>query len=72
MTESELRARVEDLEIRIAHQEVALEELTRSLLAQERLLREQSDTIQRLERQVRAALSSPVASRDEETPPPHY
>lgn len=72
MTESELRARVEDLEIRIAHQEVALEELTRSLLAQERLLREQSDTIQRLERQVRAALPSPVASRDEETPPPHY
>lgn len=72
MTESELQARVEDLEIRIAHQDVALEELTRSLLAQERQLREQADTIQRLERQVRAALPSLVASRDEETPPPHY
>lgn len=72
MSESELRARVEDLEIRIAHQDVALEELTRTLLVQERQLREQADTIQRLERQVRAALPSPVASRDEETPPPHY
>lgn len=72
MTESELRARVEDVEIRIAHQEVALEELTRTLLVQERQLREQADTIRRLERQLRAALPSPVASRDEETPPPHY
>lgn len=72
MSESELSARVEDLEIRIAHQEVALEELTRTLLVQERQLREQADTIQRLERQLRAALPSPVASRDEETPPPHY
>lgn len=72
MRASELHARVEDLEIRIAHQDAALEELTRSLLAQERRLREQAETVQRLERQVRAALPAPLASRDEETPPPHY
>lgn len=72
MTESDLHARMVDLEIRIAHQEVTLEELTRSLLAQERQLREQSDTIQRLERQLRAAIPSPVATPQEETPPPHY
>lgn len=72
MNETDLHARMEDLEIRIAHQELAVEELTRGLLTQERQLRELADTIQRLERQLRAALPSPVAAPEEETPPPHY
>lgn len=72
MIETELRARLEKLEIRIAHQDAALDELTRGLLAQERRLCEQAETILRLERQLRAAISSPVAAAQDETPPPHY
>ena len=44
-----LRARIEELEIRIAHQEVTLDELTRQQLEQARLLRAQSEQMQRLE-----------------------
>lgn len=69
---TELRARIESLEIRSAHQEAALDELTRTLLDQERLLREQAALLSRLEVQLRDATPAPVASRDEEIPPPHY
>jgi SlyX protein len=69
---SELRARIEALEIRSTHQEAALDELTRTLLEQERLIREQADMLRRLEVQLRDATPAPVAGRDEEVPPPHY
>lgn len=72
MTDAELHARLEDLEIRVAHQELAIEELTRTLLLQERLVGEQAETIRRLQQQLRAALPSPIATPQEETPPPHY
>lgn len=72
MSDSELLARIEALEIRLAHQDAALDELTRTLLDQERVLREQAESLRRLELQVRAATPSPIATRDEETPPPHY
>lgn len=72
MNDNELLARIEELEIRVAHQELAIEELTRTLLDQERLAAEQAQTLQRLERQLRAALPSPLATPQEETPPPHY
>ena len=68
----ELRARIEELEIRLAHQDVAVEELTRQQLEQERLLREQAERMRRLETQLRAAAPGLVADSDEETPPPHY
>lgn len=72
MPDTELLARIETLEIRIAHQEAAVDEMTRTLLEQERLLREQADTVRRLEAQLRASVPSLIASRDEEVPPPHY
>lgn len=72
MPDTELQARLETVEIRLAHQEAALDEMTRVLLEQERLIREQAETIKRLELQLRATASSMIASRDEETPPPHY
>lgn len=72
MSDPELLARIEALEIRLAHQDAAVDELTRTLLDQERRLREQAEGLQRLERQLRAATPSIVATRDEETPPPHY
>ncbi len=72
MAEQELIARLETLEIRASHQEAAIEELTRSLLEQEKLNHEQAESIARLEAQVRALTTSPVAAREDETPPPHY
>ena len=67
-----LRARIETLEIRSTPQEVALEELTRTLLAQEHPVREQAEALRRLEAQLRAATPAPLARREEEGPPPHY
>ena len=67
-----LQARIEELEIRAAHQELTLDELTRQQLELERLLREQGERLQRLEAQLRAAAPALVARLDEETPPPHY
>ena len=72
MSDTELQQRVETLEIRLAHQEAAVDEMTRTLLEQERMLREQAETLRRLEAQLRASVPSLIASRDEETPPPHY
>lgn len=69
---SELSERIDTLEIRLAHQEAALEELTAALLKQESRVREQERTIEQLQTQLRALAVSPVASRDEESAPPHY
>jgi uncharacterized coiled-coil protein SlyX len=72
MTSDEFSVRIEMLENRLMHQEAALEELTRILLAQEERLREQSEMIKRLREHVRTLLPSQIALAEEETPPPHY
>lgn len=72
MTEQELNARIEALESRFMHQEAALQELTRSVLKQEQLLKQQAETVQRMQIQLRAVTATPLAAPDEETPPPHY
>ena len=72
MTDTNLAARIELLETRLAHQEVAIEELTRTLLGQERLVREQAATIKRLESLIRALNPSTVEPPVEDSPPPHY
>lgn len=71
MSDSKLVARLDDLEIRYAHQESALDELTRSVLVQEQQIRQQTDLLERLEKQVRALQGgTPVAGPDDK--PPHY
>jgi len=72
MTEDELITRIEHLEIRLMHQEAALEELTNSLLVQGEKLREQGEILKRMAEHLREALPSQLASRADETPPPHY
>ena len=72
MTDDEFSVHIEMLENRLMHQEAALEELTRILLAQEERLREQSEMIKRLREQVRTLLPSQTALAEEDTPPPHY
>jgi len=71
MTDNDSQARIEALEIRLAHQEAALEELTRALLEQEQRVREHAETLQRLELQVRALTSADGAPPADEKPP-HY
>lgn len=71
MTNNDSEVRIEALEIRLAHQEAALEELTRTLLNQEKRIREHADLLERLELQVRAlAPADGVSPADEK--PPHY
>ncbi len=71
MTDNDLHTRIEALEIRLAHQEAALEELTRALLAQEQRVRENTETLQRLELQVRA-LTPADGTPPADEKPPHY
>ena len=64
--------RVTELEIRIAHMEASLEQLTQASLSMEKIIEEQRLNIKDLQRQVRALTPSNIASQSEETPPPHY
>ncbi len=71
MTNKEFDARLETLEVRYAHQESALEELTHTLLKQEQQVRALADRVQRLETQLSALAPSGADSHGEQ-PPPHY
>jgi SlyX protein len=65
-------SRIEDLEMRIMHLEAALDELTRSLLAQEQRGSHQADRIRQLEtrlQELREGITPPV---ERDPPPPHY
>lgn len=66
-----LESRVDNLEIRFTHNESSLEELTRTVLQLQGLLREQQETIRRLERQVRDLTPSQTSDAAQEIPP-HY
>jgi uncharacterized coiled-coil protein SlyX len=71
-TEDELTPRIEVLETRLMHQEAALDELTRTLLEQEQLVKNQGETIRKLETLLqRLSPTDPTAAEDN-TPPPHY
>lgn len=67
-----MSARLDLIETHLLDHAGSLEELTRTVLRLERELREQAETVKRLETQVRAATPAPVATPEEETPPPHY
>ncbi|VAW79173.1 hypothetical protein MNBD_GAMMA14-1760 [hydrothermal vent metagenome] len=71
MSPNDPQARIESLEIRLAHQEAAIEELTHTLLKQEQRLRESAQTLERLELQVRALTPADGAPVTDEKPP-HY
>ena len=71
MTDNEFGKRLEILEVRYAHQESALEELTRTLLNQEQQVRALVQLTERLDAQLRALAPSGAGSSGEQ-PPPHY
>ncbi len=64
--------RLVDLEIRLAHQDAAIEQLTRQLLDSEREVRMLLVRIEHLEHQLRSLGTTEIAAPQEETPPPHY
>lgn len=67
-----MESRLMDLEIRLTHQEAALEEMGAALLRQDRTITELRVIVDRLQSQLRDISVSNIASAAEETPPPHY
>lgn len=67
-----LEARIVDLEIRLAHQEAAIEALTVSDLAKQRELERVQAELERIKGLLRDLSPAAVVSQDQETPPPHY
>lgn len=71
MTDDALTDRIEELETRLMHLEATVDELTRTLLAQEQRARRQAEALAVLEQRLRA-----LSERDPQTapdpPPPHY
>jgi SlyX protein len=72
MADNTLTAHVESLEARLMYQEAALEELTTTVLRQEKIIRQQSEAIERIEKQLRTLGAANLVAGSEETPPPHY
>lgn len=71
-TEDELTPRIERLETRLMHQEAALDELTRTLLEQEQLVRKQGEVIHKLEILVQRLSATDLMAAEDTAPPPHY
>jgi SlyX protein len=72
MSDDELTNRIEALEIRLMDQEAAIDEITRTLLDQEQLLRLQQQAIERLEQLLQSLSAGSINRPGEEPPPPHY
>ncbi len=67
-----MEKRLEDIETRIAYQEATIEELTRTVLAQQQANEELQGQIDYLKSLLKDLTPSAVAPMSEETPPPHY
>jgi SlyX protein len=67
-----LEERLNDLEIRYAHQEAAVEALSREIIEQRRLIDQQAERINILKSRLAALAESPVGRPEDEPPPPHY
>jgi uncharacterized coiled-coil protein SlyX len=72
MSADDLTDRLEALELRLMDQQAAIDEMTRTLLDQEQILRLQQETIQRLEQVLQSLSASSINLPGEEPPPPHY
>jgi len=64
--------RITDLEIRLTHQEAALDEMNGVLLKQHTLIGRLQDELDRLRRQLQDVNAGSVGNVDNEPPPPHY
>lgn len=66
--------RITDLEVRITHQESSIDELTRTILVQDKVIKQLKQDMEIIQNQMRELSSelSNIAHVSEETPPPHY
>lgn len=67
-----MESRMIDLEVRIAHQEASIDELTRTVLDLEKQQALMTQEILNLREALKQLSPSLVAPQSEETPPPHY
>ncbi|GAB4356207.1 MAG: hypothetical protein Kow006_23140 [Gammaproteobacteria bacterium] len=67
-----LEERLVEVEVRVAHQDAAIETLTQTLLEKDQLLRQLRTQLETLEQQMRLADLTGVADASQEPPPPHY
>jgi SlyX protein len=67
-----LESRLTDLEIRLTHQEAAIDGLTRTNLEQQKLIEQLQHEVERLRSFVQELSSGPAGPAGDEPPPPHY
>ena len=67
-----MESRVAELEYRLAHQELSIDELTQTDLAQQKQIDELKVQIKYLKNLISQSGQSAMAGESEETPPPHY
>lgn len=67
-----LSARIIELETKVAFQELIIEELNQSLIEQQFVIDKLQTQIRHIAEKLKGTQISQVASRAEETPPPHY
>lgn len=67
-----LLARITELETKIAFQEITIEELNHALIEQQFAIDKLQTQIRHIAEKFKGIQASQVASRSEETPPPHY
>lgn len=70
--EQDHSARIDNLEMRIAHQDEIIDALNRTVIEQWASLDKALARINMLESRMREAQVSMVRDQSEETPPPHY
>lgn len=63
---------ITDLEIRFTHQEASLDELTKTVVEQQKMIENLGKEIEQIKLILRDISASNIASPSEETPPPHY
>lgn len=68
----QLLARITELESKVAFQEVTIEELNQALINQQFAVDKMQLQLRQLAEKLQGLQPSNIASRSEETPPPHY